>query len=218
MQPQLVTPATHERILVPSVGRRVGRRGVSITCRRRRRRSRENSIDQVTSAPNTSYSVFAVYIPLLHHLTKREEDFDEHRWNDAMAWPSSSEGGPSQFSRADAAFLAAEEEVSTGVLPQVLAVCTCLQIALMLLVMHRHSCVPPDSPKRNAASKLQAGAARQVARLSVVGRTLLAGPRARAPRWAALRIARGAAAMTRLSLAARSRNARRAEMAGSHED
>ena len=113
------------------------------------------------------------YVPRFQspsHLTKSGEDFDEHRWNDTMAWPSSSEGGPSELSRADAAYLAAEEEISTGVLPQVLAVCTCLQIALMLLVMHRHSCVPPYSPKRNAASKLQAGAARQVARLSVAGR------------------------------------------------
>ena len=99
-----------------------------------------------------------------------------------MAWPSSSEGGPSQLSRADAAFLAAEEEVSTGVLPQVLAVCTCLQIALMLLVMHRHSCVPPDSPKRNAASKLQAGAARQVARLFVAGRDARGRPQSTGPK------------------------------------
>ena len=134
-----------------------------------------------------------------------------------MAWPSSSEGGPSELSRADAAYLAAEEEISTGVLPQVLAVCTCLQIALMLLVMHRHSCVPPDSPKRNAASKLQAGAARQVARLSVAGRVApgrllsTSSKRGRPPDSLGCR-------RHVLSLAARSRNARRAEMAGCHGD
>ena len=111
-----------------------------------------------------------------------------------MPWPSSGEGGPSQLSRADASSLAAEEEVSTGVLPQVLAVCTCLQIALMLLVMHRHSCTDIDSPKRNAASKLQAGAARQVARLSVAGRDAPGRPQSTGSKRAALRIAWGAAA------------------------
>ena len=134
-----------------------------------------------------------------------------------MAWPSSSEGGPSELSRADAAYLAAEEEVSTGVLPQVLAVCTCLQIALMLLVMHRHSCVPPDSPKRNAASKLQAGAVRQVARLAVAGRDAPGRPQSTGSKRGRPPDSLGCRRHV-LSLAARSRNARRAEMAGSHED
>ena len=134
-----------------------------------------------------------------------------------MAWPSSSEGGPSELSRADAAYLAAEEEVSTGVLPQVLAVCTCLQIALMLLVMHRHSCVPPDSPKRNAASKLQAGAVRQVARLVVAGRDAPGRPQSTGSKRGRPPDSLGCRRNV-LSLAARSRNARRAEMAGSHED
>jgi len=155
--------------------------------------------------------------PSPSHLTKRGEDFDEHRRNDTMAWPSSNEGGPSDLSRADAASLAAEEEVSTGVLPQVLAVCTCLQIALMLLVMHRHSCVPPDSPKRNAASKLQAGAARQVARLSVAGRYAPGRLQSTGPKRGRSPDSLGCCRHV-LSLAARSRNARRAEMAGSHED
>ena len=55
------------------------------------------------------------------------------------------------------------EEEPTGLLPQVLIACTCLQIALLFLVMHRHNCA--TCPKKNAATKLQAGAARTVARL-----------------------------------------------------
>ena len=55
------------------------------------------------------------------------------------------------------------EEEPTGLLPQVLIACTCLQIALLFLVMHRHNCA--TCPKKNAATKLQAGAACTVARL-----------------------------------------------------
>jgi hypothetical protein len=98
-----------------------------------------------------------------------------------MAWPSGI-GGPSHLSRTAPPPLAAEEEDSTGLLPQVLVVCTCLQIALLLLVMHRHRCVPPEGLRRNAATKLQAGAACQVARLSRCtgpAETPLAGPRVR---------------------------------------
>ena len=97
-----------------------------------------------------------------------------------MAWPSGI--GPSHLSRTAPPPLAAEEEDSTGLLPQVLVVCTCLQIALLLLVMHRHRCVPPDSLRRNAATKLRAGAACQVARPSRCAgpaETPLAGPRVR---------------------------------------
>ena len=54
------------------------------------------------------------------------------------------------------------EEEPTGLLPQVLIACTCLQIALLFLVMHRHNCA--TCPKKNAATKLQAGAACTVAR------------------------------------------------------
>jgi hypothetical protein len=61
-----------------------------------------------------------------------------------------------------AAVPVADEEDPTGVLPQVLIVCTCLQIALLFLVMHRHNSA--TCPKRNAATKLQEGAACQVAR------------------------------------------------------
>ena len=57
---------------------------------------------------------------------------------------------------------AAAEEDPVGVLPQVLMVCTCCQIALLFLVIHRHNCT--TCPKRNAATKLQAGTACQVAR------------------------------------------------------
>ena len=69
---------------------------------------------------------------------------------------------PSILVRAAAVPVAAEED-PTGVLPQILIVCTCLQIALLFLVIHRHNCA--TCPKRNAATKLQAGAASQVARL-----------------------------------------------------
>ena len=69
---------------------------------------------------------------------------------------------PSILVRTAAVPVAAEED-PTGVLPQILIVCTCLQIALLFLVIHRHNCA--TCPKRNAATKLQAGAARQVARL-----------------------------------------------------
>ena len=114
------------------------------------------------------------------------------------------------------------EEEPTGLLPQVLIACTCLQIALLFLVMHRHNCA--TCPKKNAATKLQAGAACTVARLDVPQPPgyLTSGR----PEWlwarkqaTALRIAWGAAANpTQVSLTAGSLSPRRARAAGSHEE
>lgn len=61
-----------------------------------------------------------------------------------------------------AAVPVADEEDPTGVLPQVLIVCTCLQIALLFLVMHRHNSA--TCPKRNAATKLQASTRGRISR------------------------------------------------------
>ena len=114
------------------------------------------------------------------------------------------------------------EEEPTGLLPQVLIACTCLQIALLFLVMHRHNCA--TCPKKNAATKLQAGAACTVARLDVPQPPgyLTSGR----PEWlwarkqaTALRISWGAAANpTQVSLTAGSLSPRRARAAGSHEE